>query len=168
MRVYIPSTPTALAGVQRENGVGPAPVGAWAVTAGLRVWCGTDNDEELEYAATVLAGRASLALIAGASEGPPRRVVLVAEVPDTIVREDAGLGPGAVSVGGTIPLKRVAAVHLDAAEAEDAVRAALGVLDAADAGDEAAEALVEAVEEHELLWFATQELPGLVAAVDSA
>lgn len=167
MRVYIPSAPSDLAGVHRENGVGPAPVGAWAVTAALRAWCGTDDDEELEYTATVLVGRASLARIGGEPEGRLRRVVLVAEVPDAIVVENPELGPGAVSVGGTVPVKRVAAVHMDAADAEDAVRAALGALKAADAGDEAAEALVEAVEEHELLWFATQELPHIVAAADS-
>lgn len=155
MRVYVPSTPTALAGVHRENGIGPAPVEAWAVTDGLRAWCGTDDAEELEYAATVSAGRASLALIAREPEGRPRRVVLVAEVPDAIVAEAPQLGPGVVQVGGTIPVKRIAAVHMDAEDAEDAVRAALGALED--------EVLLDAVEEHELLWYATQEIRDLLA-----
>lgn len=175
MRVYIPSTPSALAGVHREGGIGPAPVEAWAVTDGLRAWCGTDDEEELEYAATVSAGRASLALRASDGEGRPRRVVLVAEVPDAIVGEAPRLGPGAVRVDGTIPLKRVAAVHVDAPEAEDAVRAALDALKAADAGGEvsgdvaeAVDAAVDAVEEHELLWYATQELPDVLAVIAPA
>ncbi|HSA50127.1 MAG TPA: hypothetical protein VLH10_08455 [Yinghuangia sp.] len=162
MRVYVPSTPSALAGVHRENGIAPAPVRAWAVTGSLRAWCGTEDAEELEYAATVLAGRAALALIAREPDGRPRRVVLAAEVPDTIVAEAPEIGPGAVLVDGTIPVKRIAAVHMDAADAEAAVRAALGALEAADAGDEDAEALVETVEEHELMWYATQELADLV------
>lgn len=162
MRVYVPSTPTALAGVHQEGGVGPAPVQAFAVTAELREWCGTDDAEELEYAATVLAGRASLRSTGREAAGRPRRVVLAAEVPDAIVSGRPDAGPGAVLVGGTIPVKRVAAVLMDAEDAEADVRASLPVLDAAEAGDAAAEALLEAVEEHELLWFATQELRDLL------
>ncbi|MDI2131430.1 DUF6912 family protein [Yinghuangia seranimata] len=154
MRVYVPSTPAALAALHRAAAVEPAPVSAVAVTAELRAWCGTEDDEELEYAATVLAGRASLGLLAGEEGAGPRRVVLAAEVPDGIVSEVPDLGPGAVLVDGTVPLKRVASIHMDAADAEPAVRAAL-----ADPSDEA---LVEAVEEHELMWYATQELGGLV------
>jgi hypothetical protein len=162
MRVYVPSTPTALAGVHREGGLGPAPVRAFAVAGGLSEWCGTDDAEELEYAATVLAGRGSLRASAQEGGGKARRVVLAAEVPDGIVSAVPDGGPGAVLVDGTIPVKRIAAVLMDAEDAEADVRAALGVLDAAEAGEAAAEALVEAVEEHELLWFATQELRDLV------
>ncbi|WP_436775422.1 DUF6912 family protein [Yinghuangia sp. YIM S09857] len=162
MRVYVPSTPTALAAVRRDAAVAPAPVSAYAVTAELREWCGTEDAEELEYAATVLAGRMSLALLAEDDAARPRRVVLAAEVPDAIVTAVPDLGPGAVLVDGTIPLKRVAAVLMDAEDAEEAVVAASPVAAAAQDGDAAAEALVEAAEEHELMWYATQELGDLI------
>lgn len=162
MRVYVPSTPTALAAVHREARVAPAPISAYAVTDDLRTWVASTDDEELEYAATLLAGRASLALLGVEEGGLPRRVVLAAEVPDAIVSEAPDLGPGAVLVDGTIPVKRIASVHVDAADAEADVRAAAAVARAADDGDAAAEALVEAVEEHELLWYAVQELGDLI------
>jgi hypothetical protein len=61
-----------------------------------------------------------------------------------------------------VPLAKVAAVHVDASEAVDDVRRALDVLSAADAGDADAQFTVEAVEDHELLWYAPQEIPDLV------
>jgi hypothetical protein len=49
-------------------------------------------------------------------------------------------------------------VHLDDAEAEEAVAAAAEAITAADLGDEAAQADVDDVEGFELSWYATQEL----------
>jgi hypothetical protein len=161
MRVYVPSTPVRLAAVHREGGIGPAPLSAFAVTPGLGAWCGTEDPEELEYTATLLAGRAALGLAAQEPRDPEahaRRVVLAADVPDGIVSEVPDLGPGAVLVDGTIPVKRIAAIHMDAENAEADVRAALP----AEPGAEPDEALVEALEEHELLWFARQELADLL------
>jgi hypothetical protein len=42
------------------------------------------------------------------------------------------------------------------------VPAAAAALGAADAGDDDAQFVVDGAEDHELLWFATQEVPGLV------
>ena len=47
-------------------------------------------------------------------------------------------------------------------DAEADVTAAAAALGAADAGDDDAQFVVDGAEDHELLWFATQEVPGLV------
>jgi hypothetical protein len=67
-----------------------------------------------------------------------------------------------VKVAGPIPVAQVAAVHVDLADAEDAVRAAVRVVDDADLGDLDAEFVLGEAEDHELAWYATQELPFLL------
>ncbi|WP_446046960.1 DUF6912 family protein, partial [Streptomyces olivaceus] len=67
-------------------------------------------------------------------------------------------------VAGPLPLAKAAAVHVDAAEAETDVTAAAGALAAADGGDDDAQFTVGGAEDHELLWYATQEIPNLVGA----
>jgi hypothetical protein len=52
-------------------------------------------------------------------------------------------------------------VHVDDPDAEEDVRAALALLPAALAGDGPALGAVSLVD-HELLWFATQEIPDLL------
>jgi hypothetical protein len=42
------------------------------------------------------------------------------------------------------------------------VRAAADALGAADAGDDDAQFTVDGAEDHELLWYATQEIPNLI------
>jgi len=56
----------------------------------------------------------------------------------------------------------VAAVYVDLAEAEGAVRAAAAVVDAADLGDPDAEFTVGEAEDHELAWYAPQEISFLL------
>lgn len=55
-----------------------------------------------------------------------------------------------------------AAVHVDADDAEADVAAAAAALAAADAGDDDARFTVDGAEDHELLWFGVQEIPGLL------
>lgn len=149
MRIYLPSTLSALSALLAEGAVRGTPLTAYAVTPEL----GEDGDdtEELEYEALRSAADASLRLLAGEPESPRRRVVIAADVPDRIV-EPAGDPdePAAVAVTGTVPLKRVAAAHVDEEDAVTDIAAA--VADPA-AGHE---------EEHELLWYATQELGHLL------
>ena len=57
---------------------------------------------------------------------------------------------------------RMTAVHVDGPDAEDAVRAAAEVVDAADLGDPDAEFALGEAEDHELAWYAVQELPFLL------
>jgi hypothetical protein len=60
-------------------------------------------------------------------------------------------------------MRLVASALVDDATAQDDVRRAVAALPAADAGDDDAVFVVESVEDHELGWYAVQELPGLLA-----
>ena len=143
-----------------------APVGgtAFALTPALRESYATGGDEELEYAAMLDAARASLRLLNAELEKDPdavtRRAVVSADVDGAELRSD--LDHAVVKLAGPVPLKVVAAVHLDLAEAADAVRAATAVIDAADMGDPDAEFTLGDAEDHELAWYAAQELPFLL------
>lgn len=166
MRVYLPATLPALAGVLRAAEIGPAPVLAYTVTPALREWYASADLEELEYAALMHAARASLRLLRADPEAPRRRVVLAADVPD----EQAGRGggfdggfdePTLVLLSAPVPLARVASGHVDDLAAVADVAAAVQALAASDAGDDDAQFLVDGAEGHELLWYATQELGDL-------
>ena len=64
MRVYLPATLPALAGLLRTGEIGPAPgAPAFAVTPALREWYASGDLEELEYVAMTHAARASLRLL---------------------------------------------------------------------------------------------------------
>lgn len=165
MRVYLPATTTTLRRLLDSGEVGPAPLTAFAVTPGLREWYVDDDLEELEYAATMEAARASLRLIDGDGEAAPRRVVVAADVPDADVTVHDDLDRGVVRVAAGVPVARIASVHVDDADAEDHVRAAAGAITAADLGDPAAQDAVDDAEGHELSWFATQELADLLAGL---
>lgn len=151
MRVYVPASLTLLRAWQAAGWL-PAGLTAYAVTPGLQEWYEHGDAEELEYAATGRAARASLRLLDGAE---PRRVVVAVDA-DATVRDD--LDDGAVVVDGTVPWQSVVAGLVDDAAAGPAVAAAAAVVDAADLGDDDAEFAVGEAEAHELLWFATQEL----------
>jgi hypothetical protein len=62
-----------------------------------------------------------------------------------------------------VPLGRCQAVHVDDEQAAADVTSALAEIPAALAGDGPALAAVSLVD-HELLWFATQEIPDLLEA----
>jgi hypothetical protein len=158
VRVYLPLTLTGLAELHAGGSLGPAPLAAHAVTDRLRRDWPTGDDEELEYAALMAAAFDSLVAI-DATGAAPRRVVVAAEVDDADVQ--VGDDETAVQVAAGVPLGRCQAVHVDDADAEADVRAALAQLPAALAGDGPALGAV-ALTDHELLWFATQEIPDLL------
>ncbi|MER6358636.1 hypothetical protein ABT186_44355 [Streptomyces sp. NPDC001634] len=167
MRVYVPLTLPGLADAYKTGELGAGPVVAYAVTPALREWYLSDDIEELEYAALSRSALASLRLLAAEPGAPRRRVVVAVDVPDgaAMADPDRGLDPaalGEVRVAGTVPLAKAAAVHVDAAEAEADVTAAAEALEAADGGDDDAQFVVDGAEDHELLWYATQEIPNLV------
>jgi hypothetical protein len=157
VRVYLPSTLAALAAALRTGSV-ESPL-AYAVTPALREWYTEGDEEELEYAATTAAARASLRRLA---DGVPRRVVLAADVPEAAVRPAPDVDRAAVRLRDPVQLSQVASALVDDPAAEPDVRSALGSLAAADAGDEDAGFTVDAVEDHELGWYAAQELSVLV------
>jgi hypothetical protein len=64
-----------------------------------------------------------------------------------------------VEVTAAIPLPWVMSGHVDDMLAVSDVAKAVKALPAADSGDDDARFLVDGAEGHELLWYATQELP---------
>ncbi|MFC7310492.1 DUF6912 family protein [Streptomyces monticola] len=167
MRVYVPLTLPGLAEAHEAGELGPGPLTAYAVTPALREWYVSDDIEELEYAALNRAASASLRMLAGTPSAARRRVVVAVDVPDAeaAVDPDRGLDAsalGEVRLARPVPLAKAAAVHVDADDAEADVAAAAAALGAADQGDDDAQFTVDGAEDHELLWFATQEIPNLV------
>ncbi len=161
MRVYVPTTVAGLQKLLVDEQVQPLSGTAFALTPALREAYVAGDDEELEYVAMTEAARASLRLLAAElasdPDAPARRAVVAADVDDVTLRPD--LDAAVVRVAGPIPMRRLAAVHLDLAEAVDAVRAAAAVVDAADLGDEDAELTLGDAEDHDLAWYGLQELP---------
>jgi uncharacterized protein DUF6912 len=88
VRVYVPTTLAGLAGL-RDGGSLPASAERYVADG---------EDEQSEYAALVAAAVDAAALL----EGPGRRVVVVADLPDS------------ADPDGAVPLRDVVAVHADA------------------------------------------------------
>ena len=162
MRVYLPATLPGLAGLLREAEIGPAPLRAFAVTPALREWYASGDLEELEYVAMTQAARASLRLLAADPDAPRRRVVLAVDVPEeNLVQASDFTEPTVVEVVKPVPLSRVVAGHVDDLLAVADIAKAVAALPAADSGDDDARFVVDGAEGHELLWYASQELPHL-------
>jgi hypothetical protein len=167
VRVYLPATTAVL---QRlvDDGRLAGPHTAFAVTPQLREFFAVSDaeadTEELEYAALLTAARASLRLLDVDPFAPRRRVVVAADVPDDTVApmDDPNTERGAVRVTTDIRVEDVASVHVDGADAEDDVRAAVNVVLEADLGSEDAQFVVDQAEGHELAWYATQEIGSLL------
>lgn len=138
---------------------------AFAVTPALREAYTAGDDEELAEVAMAEAARASLRLLG--SEEPndhpsfaSRRVVIAADVDEVKPRPD--LDDAVVKLAGPITMRTVASVHIDLQEAEADVARAREIVDAAELGDEEAEFVLGDAEDHELAWYAAQELPFLL------
>ncbi len=151
MRVFLPSSLPALADVLDRGEVRDTSIRAFAALGEPdSTTDGVVDDEELEYEALLAAADASLRLLAAEPEVPRRRVVLAADVADRLVEPAPGAsGVASVTVAGTIPLKRVVSCHVDDEAAVPDVEAAID--------DPNANGL-----DHELMWYATQELKYLV------
>jgi hypothetical protein len=162
MRVYLPTTLTALACLLRAGAIGPAPVRGYAVTPALREWYASGDLEELEYVAMAQAARESLRLLADDPRAPRRRVVLAADVPDEQISHNGGFDePTLVEVSAPVAVDRVVSAHVDDLLAAADIAEAVAALPAADKGDDDAQFTVDGAEGHELLWYAAQELPYL-------
>jgi hypothetical protein len=161
--VYLPATTTVLRTLVDE-GLLKAPHTGFAVTPRLREFYAVndaeDDSEELEYAALLEAARASLRLIDVDPTAARRRVVLAADVPDGDVApiDDEDVERGAVRVTSDVPMRAIASAHIDVADAEDDVRAAVNVVLEADLGSDDAQFVVDQAEGHELAWYANQEI----------
>lgn len=177
LRVFVPATVTMLRELVANQQLRAVDDTAFAVTPSLRESYAFGDDEELAEVAKAEGARASLRLLASdqrviahgtnGHEAPNghdtllyRRAVVAADVAGAAARPD--LDDAVVRLAGPIAWNQVASVHLDLAEAEPAVRRAIDVIDAADLGDEDAEFVLGDAEDHQLAWYAPQELPFLL------
>ena len=190
VRIYLPST---MNGIRRALAARSVPVAGglgFAVTGPLRLEYPDWSGEDLEYIAMQDASRASLRLLAGDGGGvdeagapaamgadprggwdpseAPLRVVFAVDVEDPLVVPRPELDRAVVAVSGPVDWSRVAAVHIDGADAGPAVRDAVAVIDAADLGDEDAEFVLGSVEDFDLAWYAPDEISYLVEELDAA
>ncbi|KZS81714.1 hypothetical protein LAUMK13_01144 [Mycobacterium innocens] len=162
MQVYVPATLAMLRQLVADGSLWPVNGTAFAVTPKLRESYAEGDDDELAEVALQETALASLRLLAddGGEGLPPRRVVIAAEVDDVTLRPD--LDDAVVRLTAPVAMDRVVAAYVDNAAAEPAVTAAIAVIDAADLGDEDAELVVGDAQDHDLAWYANQELPFLL------
>lgn len=184
LRVYVPATMAMLQTLVSEQELRAVNGTAFAVTPTLREAYAAGDDEELAEVAMGEAARASLRMIAAerddfaadsddSGDAPPplatesgpalptyRRVVVAADVTGAAARPD--LDDAVVRLAGPVTYRQVASIHVDLSDAEPAIAKAVDVVDAADMGDEDAEFLLGDAEDHQLAWYAAQELPFLL------
>jgi hypothetical protein len=160
-QVYIPVTLAMLQRLVADGELNPVTGTAFAVTPTLREAYAEGNDDELAEVALRDAALASMRLMTSESDDlPRRRAVLVADVDNA--KPLPLLDDAVVRLTGPVPFDKVICVHVDNAAAEGAVAAALEVVDAADLGDEDAELAVGDAQDHDLAWYAPQELAFLL------
>ncbi len=138
MRVYVPTTLDRLR-AWYDVDVLTAPVAAYAATESVRRTLPDIGDDEAEYALVSAAAEASQQLLTDDFHKRGCRVVVVAEMPYASVQEDAE-HPGAVLVVAPIERQQISAVLADSS------------------------AVTLAGTQEDLCWFATQEIPQLLAS----
>ncbi|WDZ86997.1 DUF6912 family protein [Micromonospora cathayae] len=163
VRVYVPATVPMLARLPEQG----LPAGeAHAVTPALREWYAEGDEEELEYVAFTRAAQDALRLLHDDPSAPRRRVVVSVDLPAGLVgRGDQALGASTVRLDQPVPVRAVAAVHVDGDEATGDVAAAAAVVMEALAGDQDAQFTVDGAEDHELEWYDVTELELLLRTV---
>ncbi|HTY33213.1 DUF6912 family protein [Mycobacterium sp.] len=172
IQVYIPATLEMLQQLVTDGSLWPVNGTAFAVTPTLREAYAEGDDDELADVALREAALASLRLLASeedrAPEGqagpPPRRAVLAAEVDlgESGAKYRPDLDDAVVRLGAPVTIDQVVAAYVDNAAAEPDVARAIEVIDDADLGDEDAELVVGDAMDHDLAWYANQELPFLL------
>jgi hypothetical protein len=163
VRVYLPSTTSALRELLDAGQLGPAPLTAFAVTPALREWYAEDDDlESLEYAAMQEAARGSLRLLDADETAARRRVVVALDVSDGVVDVRDDLDRGVVLVTEPVAMVAVASVHVDDEDAEATVALAAESVIAADLGDPGSQERVDDAEGFDLSWYANQEIGPLL------
>lgn len=163
--VYIPATLAMLQQLVADGSLWPVNGTAFALTPTLREAYAEGDDDELAEVALREAALASLRLLVAEADAPsqslpPRRAVLAADVADVTYRPD--LDDAVVRLAGPVAIADVIAAYVDTAGAEPAVTKAIEAVDAADLGDEDAELIVGDALDHDLAWYANQELPFLL------
>jgi hypothetical protein len=161
MQVYLPATVPLLArwwAAQAADVTGTA----YAVTPALREWYRDADADELDYAAQLAAGRASIELLAHDLGAPRRRVVVSADVADSGGVPRPQVHRAAVSLAGPVRVEQWVCALADDASGEVAVATAVADLARAAVGDEDARFALDEADAHELGWYAVQEIPQLI------
>jgi hypothetical protein len=165
VRIYVPSTLPLLEEWLADGGVPTpgdrSPSLVYAVTGSLREWYREADNDELEHAAQVAASVASLDLLVADPKARRRRVLLAADLDDAAVTPLAESARAAMRRRSAVPVATWACALIDDSDAEPAVAAALEVLEQAHGGDDDAQFLVDELEDHDLGWYAVQELDRL-------
>jgi hypothetical protein len=165
VRVYLPATIPLVAALREVEELGRPAGPAHAVTPALREWYTEGDEEELEYVAFSRAAQEALRLLRADLSAPRRRVVISVDVPEAeISLGSQDLGTSEVRLGGPVPKRAIASFHIDEREAENDVAAAANAIEEAVAGDPDAQFTVDSAEDHELLWYAPEEIDDLLAS----
>jgi hypothetical protein len=154
-RIYVPSTLHRLRSIVLGDGIGPAPFVAHAVTPAVREALAEGTEEDWEYAAATAAAQSSIGMLH--PDEPARRVVLAVDVASA--RPAGTVDPTVVEVDEAVPFRLVAAVLADSTDAAADVARARDAF--AHQGAEA-EAAADRCLEHELGWWAAQEIRDLL------
>jgi hypothetical protein len=156
VRVYLPVTRSMLRAARDAGRFGPAPLRGHAVTPALVAALGGSDEEEQEYAASTAAALDALSLLG--PDDPPVRIVAAVDVP-TADPVGGDAAPSEVVLEHEVPLKRLASVLADSPEAAADVASARVALVA---GGAEAQAALDRCLDHELGWYAAQELGRLL------
>jgi len=165
VRVYLPATIPVIAALRDGGELSRAAGPAHAVTPALREWYTEGDEEELEYVAFSRAAQEALRLLRADPSAPRRRVVISVDVPESAVTIGSqDLGTSEVRLAGPVPKQAIASLHIDDLEAQTDVAAAAEAVEEAAAGDPDAQFTVDSAEDHELLWYAPEEIDDLLAS----
>ena len=153
--VFHAGVPARHRGLRARNGWG------FAATPELTEFYTSGDQEEIEAIAFDDAALASIRLLAIGDEEqfPHRRVVVSADVEAS---GEPDMGESVVKISGPVELDRVAAIHIDIAEAEAATAKAIDNIDAADLGEEDAELAVGDAQDNYMAFYDPSELPFII------
>jgi len=146
MRVYLPATLDEVSRPDQELSARYA----YGVTDAIRMALPQAYDEELEAIAQLAAGDASVLVLASAPEAPHLRVVVAADVADSVVGvvTEPSADPTTLEVRVPVRLREVASLLVDEPAAAADVAGAM-------VGDEAA---FERLWNRDLLWYDVSEI----------
>jgi hypothetical protein len=153
VRIYLPATLDELEVMEPPGSRAPSPLGArtvHGVTPALRAELPDEDEEGLEFAALLAAADDSLTRVASRPGAPRFRLVLVLDVPDSVVTalDDDELAPSAVRLTVAVERGEIVCAHVDESAASADVEHAL-------TGDVAA---FERLAQRDLLWYDASEL----------
>ncbi|GAB3649021.1 DUF6912 family protein [Glycomyces tarimensis] len=147
-RIYVPAN-AAMLRTLAETGELESDEPVHTVTGVLRQAHPEADVEDLEYTAFTDAAMASAALLAAQA---PRRAVVSADVPEAVLTEHRS--GTAAELNGTVKRGKVAAIHIDDADAAELLASP--------------EPDLEALEAHMLDWYAPSELDDVLSALGSS